>query len=238
MTKQDKHSANGPDLRALEKAIGTKFRDKGLLRQAVIHRSYLNEQQDSALESYERLEYLGDAFLGWIVAEELYRRYPAFDEGGLTRARAAVVQGRTLREIADELGLGPYILMGQGEEAHGGRQRQPTLAAVVEALIGAVLLDRGGKIARRLVLRWMDGRIRQLEEGARLDSKSALQELAQGRGMALPRYELLEESGPPHDRRFTVRVVLDGRPIGQGMGRRKGDAEQQAAAEAIAALSE
>ncbi|MEX2598311.1 MAG: ribonuclease III [Dehalococcoidia bacterium] len=231
------HGNGAPDPRKVERAIGVRFKDKSLLKRALVHRSYLNEQDDTALQSYERLEYLGDAFLGWIIASELYRRYPEYDEGELTKARAALVQGRTLREIADEIGVGPHLYMGQGEESHGGRERQPTLAAAVEALLGAVLLDRGEKAAHQLVLRWLEARMEQFaSNGVALDAKSALQELLQARGMSLPRYELLGETGPSHDKQFTVRVLVDGEPLGEGSGRRKGDAEQLAATQAIGVL--
>ena len=234
-TQRDKKST---ELRTLERTLGVTFKDKALLRQALVHPSYLNEHPDGGMESYERLEFLGDAFLGWIVAHELYRRYDGFDEGGLTRGRALLVRGRTLREIADEIGVGKYLVMGQGEESHGGRSRQSILEAAVEALLGAVLLDRGEKAAHRLLLRWLEPRMEALGTGgATRDAKSALQELLQGRGMPLPSYELVGTTGPAHDRRFAVRVLVDGQAMGEGAGNRKGDAEQQAAAEALGALT-
>ncbi|MDE2837994.1 MAG: ribonuclease III [Chloroflexota bacterium] len=222
---------------ALERTLGVRFNECGLLRQAVIHRSYLNEQDDSELASYDRLEYLGDAFLGWVVAAELYDRYPHYDEGQLTRARAALVRGETLAEIARSIGLGAYLLLGQGEEAGGGRDRPRTLAAAVEALLGAVLLDQGAEAARSLVLRWLGPRMQAMgDAGAERDAKSALQELLQGRGLPLPVYETLSDAADPQDRSFTVRVLIDGRSMGEGSGRRIADAEQSAAGEALAAL--
>ncbi|MBM3939296.1 MAG: ribonuclease III [SAR202 cluster bacterium] len=223
----------------IEQALGVAFKDKRLPRQALIHKSYLNERPGEQIESYERLEYLGDAFLGWVVADELYRRFPAFGEGDLTRARAALVQGGALAKIARDLRIGERLVLGQGEESSGGRMRQSNLAAAVEALLGAVLLDRGPAVARRLVLRWLAEHMAALgDAGAPRDAKSALQEHTQRAGMQLPVYEVLDERGPSHDREFTVRVLVDGRPLGQGTGRRKSAAEQAAAAAALKRLED
>lgn len=222
----------------LEQAIGVKFKERALLAQAVMHRSFLNEQPDFNLDDYERLEYLGDAFLGWVVAHELYTKHPWFTEGDLTRARAALVNGGTLADIASSLKLGRFLWLGQGEEASGGRERRSTLAAMVEAIIGAVLQDRGEKLARDLVLRWFGQRLDGLNTlGAPRDPKSALQEIAQQGALPLPTYEVLSEDGPAHSKTFTVRVLVDGVVRGRGIGRRKGDAEQAAAAEALHQLA-
>jgi ribonuclease-3 len=207
------------------------------LHQALVHRSFLNEQDDRSLASYDRLEYLGDAFLGWAVAAELYARYPHYDEGELTRARASLVRGDTLAEVARGVGLGAYLLLGQGEEAGGGRDRSRNLAAALEAVLGAVLLDQGEEKARSLVLRWLGPRIQaQGDAVAERDAKSALQEFLQGCGLPLPVYETVSDTGAAHDERFTVRVLVDGRAMGEGAGRRIADAEQAAAREALAAL--
>lgn len=233
MTKADV----APSLAQLERTLGVRFSDRTLLQRALIHRSYLNEVEDHELESYERLEYLGDAFLGWVIAHELYQRHPDFDEGELTRARASLVQGQTLAEIADALGLGEALLLGQGEEQSGGRRRPSNLAAAVEAVLGAVLLDRGERAASRLVLRWLGDRLDALDgAGVPRDPKSALQEALQQRGLPLPSYEVLDESGPPHSRRYRVRVLVNGEPSGEGEGRRKVDAEKDAATMALATL--
>lgn len=214
-----------------------KFKERALLRHAVVHRSFLNEHLEPGWETYERLEYLGDAFLDWVVADELYRRYPAYDEGDLTRARAALVQGRTLAEVARSIGLGEYLYLGQGEEASGGRQRRSNLAGALEAVLGAVVLDRGPQVGRDLVMHWLGPRLEQLgSRGAARDPKSALQELAQGKGQSLPEYTVVEERGPAHARRFTVRVELTGELVGEGSGRRKIEAEQAAAAQALERL--
>ena len=221
----------------LERALGVRFRERALLRQAVVHRSFLNEHPESGWESYERLEYLGDAFLGWVVAEELYRRYPAYSEGALTRARASLVQGRTLAEVARSFGLGGYLYLGQGEEASGGRERRTNLAATLEAVLGAVLLDRGVKVGRTLVLRWLDERMQGLSVAdVPRDPKSALQELVQQQGLSLPQYTVLEETGPAHARRFVVQAWVGGQVVGTGTGRRKVEAEKAAAAQGLAEL--
>ena len=218
--------------------LGVRFKQRALLRQALVHRSFLNEQPGEPLESYERLEYLGDAFLGWVVAHELFVRWPAFSEGELTRGRAALVQGRTLARVARTIGLGAYLQLGQGEASSGGRERASNLAAAFEAVVGAALIDRGEKQARALVMRYLGAAMDSFAPaGVPRDAKSALQELTQRLGQALPTYELLDADGPPHARRFSVRVLVDGLPRGEGTGARKADAEQAAAAAALASLT-
>lgn len=222
---------------ALERTLGVRFNERGLLHQALVHSSFLNEQDDRSLASYDRLEYLGDAFLGWVAAAELYRLYPNYDEGELTRARASLVRGETLAEVARSIGLGACLLLGQGEEANGGRDRSRNLAGALEAVIGATLLDQGETAARSLVLRWLQPRMQAMRKtGPERDAKSALQEFLQGHGLPLPVYETLSDMGAPHDKTFSVRVLVDGRTMGAGAGRRRADAEQSAAQEALAAL--
>ncbi len=208
-----------------------------MLRQAAVHRSFLNENPGAGQPSYERLEYLGDAFLGWVVADELYAQHPTFSEGDLTRARASLVRGRALAEVGRSIDIGRYLILGQGEEATGGRERQSTLAAAVEAVLGAVLLDRGPKAARALVLRWLGERLDQIDAaGTPRDAKSALQELTQGKGFSLPQYEVVSQEGPAHAKHFEVRVLVDGVERGRGSGGRRSDAEQAAAAQAFDAM--
>lgn len=212
-----------------------RFKERSLLQRAVVHRSFLNERAGAGAESYERLEYLGDAFLGWVVAAELYQRYPAYSEGDLTRARAELVRGETLTALAQQLDLGAYLSMGQGEEASGGRTRRSILAAALEAVLAAVLLDRGERSARALVVRWLGPAMDLLPaSGPPRDAKSALQEILQSRGLPLPAYAVLEDRGPDHEVRFRVSVSVGGRALAEGAGRRKAQAEQQAAAAAIA----
>lgn len=229
-----KRAGTRTKLQDLERALGVRFKNHALLRQAVTHSSFLNEHPDEQLADYERLEFLGDAFLGWVVADELLKRYPSFMEGDLTRARASLVRGTTLAEIARELGAGKHLILGAGEEATGGRERGSSLAAVLEALVGAVLLDRGEKEARRLVLDWLGNAMGSLGPGgAPRDAKSSLQEACQRLGLPLPVYETIAEEGSSHAKRFTVRVMVDGEPRGDGEGNRKADAEQAAAADAL-----
>jgi ribonuclease-3 len=227
-----------PDINQLQQAIGVRFNDANLLLQALTHRSYSNEHPDQPVEDYERLEYLGDAFLGWVVADELFRRHPGFTEGDLTRARVALVRGETLAEIARTFNAGAYLIMGVGEEGTGGRVRRQTLAAVCEALIGAVLTDQGDATAREMLLRWLDPYLDAIDPaGAPRDAKSALQEACQRAGFALPIYETIDEQGSSHDKHFVVRVIIDGAERGLGEGGRKVEAEQAAAANALADIA-
>lgn len=219
---------------ALERQIKVRFKERSLLRQAAVHRSFLHEHPELDWESYERLEYLGDAFLDWVVADELFVRCPTYSEGDLTRARAALVRGETLAAVASSIGLGEYLFLGQGEEASGGRARRSNLAAALEAVLAAVLLDRGPRTARQLVLRWLGPRMDVLDAGgAPRDAKSALQEAVQSRGLPLPAYQVLEERGPSHARHYRVSVSVDGASVGEGSGGRKSEAEQAAAAAAL-----
>ena len=221
-------------LNTLQHAIGVQFNNTVLLEQALTHRSYLNEHPGEGFADYERLEYLGDAFLGWVIADELYRRHSNFTEGDLTRGRASLVRGTTLAEIASRFDAGAYLIMGSGEEGTGGRGRRATLAAIVEALIGAVLQDQGEPEARQLVLRWLGPAIAAMNPaGAPRDAKSALQEASQRTGSPIPMYELISEEGPSHDKTFQVVVLIDSEVRGRGEGRRKIDAEQVAAAQAL-----
>lgn len=223
------------DLDDLETTLGVRFKDRSLLQQAVVHRSYPPEHADEQVGDYERLEFLGDAFLGWVVANELFNRYPTFTEGDLTRTRASLVRGTTLAQIAGELGVGKHMILGTGEGVTGGRERQTNLAAVLEALLGAVLLDRGDKAARRLILDWLGQAMSDLDPGgAPRDAKSSLQEACQQRRLGLPVYEVTNEEGPSQNKRFTVRVIVDGSPRGTGEGKRKAEAEQAAAQDALA----
>ena len=232
--RQPPTDAAEPDWGALERALGVTFKERALLRQAAAHRSFLNERPDLGWESNERLEFIGDAFLGWTAAREIYRRCPGCSEGEMTRARAAMVSGRSLAAIARSIGLGAYLYLGEGEEATGGRDRASVLAAALEAALAAVVLDRGTQAGRRLALRWLGPQLDAVAAGAvPRDAKSALQEHAQRERLPLPVYEVVEEAGPSHNRRYRVRVWVGGRVAGEGEGRRKRDAEQAAAARAL-----
>ena len=216
-------------------ALGLDFEDQGLLRQALVHRSYLNEHPGSPLESYERMEFLGDAVLELAVSTALYDRLPSLSEGELTKLRSQLVCGESLAGAARSIGLGDALLLGRGEETTGGRSRNTILAAAFEAVVAAVFLDRGYQHARDFVLETLAGPLEKAcRDGApRENPKSALQELLQGLGEPAPTYRLAEASGPDHRPVFTVEALLGGEVIGRGEGGRKSDAERAAAQDAL-----
>ena len=221
----------------LEDALGVRFRDSELLRLALVHSSFLNENPGGAVESNERLEYLGDAVLGMVVAEELYAANPGWPEGRLTQARAALVQEATLAEAARDIGLGEMLRMGRGEEAGGGRERPSNLSAGLEAVIGAVFLDQGYDVVRVMVLRILSDRLASLEEPEMsANPKSALQEAVQAEGLPSPTYRIVHEEGADHDRLFVAEVTVGSEVAGRGEGKRKSLAEQAAAEEALRGL--
>jgi ribonuclease-3 len=218
----------------LETALGITFKDKSLLTRALTHRSYLNENPDLPYLDNERLEFLGDAILDFIAAEYLYHHFPEMDEGDLTSIRAALVKGETLARFAIDLGLPQHLLMSRGEEAAHGRERVPLLAGAFEALIGALYLDQGLEVTRRLLLRFLPPEAERIY-ALRLDrdAKSMLQELSQGKLQVTPQYRLVETRGPDHAKDFTVAVFLNEREYGRGTGRSKQIAEQEAARAAL-----
>lgn len=218
----------------LQEVLGVRFQDPELLTQSLVHISYVNEQTEPAPVSNERLEFLGDAFLGYVVAAELFRRHPDMPEGRLTAARASLVNRDALARVAGRLALGDFLLLGQGEENTGGRERPSNLADAVEALVGAVLLDRGADDARELVLRLMaPGLDRLAREGVIPDAKSKIQELLQRCGGMRPTYRVVREAGPDHAKHFLVEALVGDRVVGRGAGNRKADAEQSAARDAL-----
>ena len=225
----------------LERTLGLKFKDRALLEQAVVHPSYINEAgpSGSALDSYERLEFLGDAVLGAAVTMELFRRCPDLLEGQMTKLRSSLVSGRTLARVSRGLQIGKHLKLGRGEAASGGADRDSNLAAALEAIVGATLVDRGFDPARKLVISLMaEETERVLTSGVPEDPKSRLQELVQRMGGAPPRYRMVGEDGPDHGRRFEVEVLLDGAVLGRGRGGRKADAQKQAAREALTHLED
>jgi len=207
--------------------VGRRFNDPGLLALALSHRSWCAEA--GGLPSNERLEFLGDAVLGLVVAEFSYRTYPHLPEGGLAKVRAAVVNTTVLAQVAADLGLGDDLLLGRGEDASGGRRKASILANAVEAVIGAVYLDGGWEAAERLVLGLLERRIGEAAAGPGAeDFKTRLQEAVLRTVGELPRYDV-EGTGPDHARRYSARVVVSGEVRGAGEGRSKKDAEQAAA---------
>ena len=224
----------------LERKLDYRFKNRRLLEQALVHPSYTNElpPAERSLGSYERLEFLGDAVVGLFITLELYRRYPDLSEGQLTKLRSSLVSGENLASAARRLELGNYLKLGRGEESSGGRERASNLAASLEALVGAVCLDRGFDKARKFVIDTLSPEMEiLLLGGIPEDPKSRLQELLQSNGLLLPEYHVVHSGGPEHDRNFLVEVVLDGEVLGRGEGKRKLDAEKQAAQEALQHLS-
>lgn len=219
------------ELRELEEKLGYRFRDASLVQRALTHPSHGHEQGGTG--DYQRLEFLGDAVLGMVLAEELYRRFPAQDEGVLSRIRSQVANQETLAGIARGIGVGEYVRLGRGEEQSAGKEKDSILADVLEALLGALYLDGGLAAARSLVASLFGGVLAGQASLGINDAKSELQELLSARRMANPQYQLVAESGPPHDRLFRFRVLVDGVVTGEGEGRSKKAAQQAAATEAL-----
>ncbi len=214
-----------------------RFSNPDLLRQALVHRSYLNEASDSQLASNERLEFLGDAVLGAVVAQQLYADFPEAGEGWMTVARSQLVRNHTLGRIGQELELGECLLLGAGSANDGTRERLSVLSRALEAIFGAIWLDGGDAVARHVILRLLQPNFESLN-GDRLqeDSKSQLQHLTQSRNGAAPSYAIVEQLGPPHDRSFRATVAVDGQTVAEGTGRSKQAAEMTAARRALAVL--
>lgn len=221
-------------MHVLEERLGYRFRDRNLLRAAMIHSSYANEHRGAGLRSNERLEFLGDAVLGLVIGEYLFRTYSDAPEGDLTRMRAALVCEESLHEVAQTLGLGEYLKLGRGEEGGGGRERPSILADATESVFAAVYLDGGMEAARALIHRVLLERGReQAVESRRRDYKTVLQEVVQRKANQVLRYEMVASTGPDHDKVFTCAVSLNGAVIGHGSGHSKKEAEQSAARAAL-----
>ena len=220
----------------LEAALGYSFRDKALLENALRHSSYANENKKEHLASNERLEFLGDSILGFVVADYLYRHCPDHPEGDLTRMRAELVCEGSLAAVAARLHLGDHLLLGHGEEHNGGRARASINADAVESLLAAVYLDGGYEAAKALIYRLILSGV-EAAAPVNTDFKTMLQELVQREKDQVLRYCLVSESGPDHNKEFRVIVLLNDRIIGEGTGRSKKRAEQAAAEQGIAALN-
>jgi ribonuclease-3 len=220
----------GKKLENLEKALKITFKNKELLRTAFIHRSYLNEHPEEKSTSNERLEFLGDAVLGLVVSEYLYKKYPGHPEGDLTNFRSSLVNAKTLSQAAASLGLGEYLHLSKGEEATGGRNRQYILANTFEALIGAIFLDRGLLSAKRFVEKHLLLYLSEIiAKKLYKDFKSILQEKAQEELGVTPIYKVLAEKGPDHAKTFRIGVFIDKKRLAEGEGSSKQLAEQKAA---------
>ncbi len=226
--------SDAPSYTLLEAKLGTEISPQ-LLERALTHRSYAYE--NGGLPTNERLEFLGDAVLGLVVTDALYTTHPDLPEGSLAKLRASVVNTRALADVARTLQLGRWLRLGRGEEVTGGRDKNSILADTMEAVIGAVYLDRGVATATTVVRELFDPLMRAAsQDGASLDWKTALQELAAARGLSTPAYSI-EESGPDHAKSFIAQVAVGGALCGSGTGRSKKEAEQKAAEAAYAELS-
>ena len=222
------------DLDALQEAIGIQFNDETLLRQALVHRSFLNEHPDFELPSNERLEFLGDALLDFVVGEWLYDEYPEMAEGGLTSLRAALIKASTLAQFAQNLSLGDHVYVSHGEDERGGRLRVGLLSDVFEAVVAAIYLDTGIEATREFIILLVEPEAKRVVEGGLArDHKSRLQEWTQRELGLTPRYRTVGERGPDHAKEFMIEVVIGDDVYGQGRGRSKQASEQVAAREAL-----
>lgn len=229
--------ADGLKLDELQGNIGHLFRDPSLLREALTHRSYLNEAGEPSLRDYNRLEFLGDAVIDLLVSRRLLERFPSSPEGDLSRMRAALVDEESLARLARQLRLGDAILLGRGEERSGGREKRSILADVYEALVAALFIDGGMEAAANLVDPHMSPLLDDPSLPAKAaDFKSRLQEEVQSRKGPVPRYVLKEVSGPDHERTFRVEAFVGDEMLAEGSGRSRKEAEQVAARGALERL--
>lgn len=222
-------------LTALETRIGITFKDKNILKQALIHRSFINEASDrEQLCHNERIEFLGDAILELIITEYLYNTYPEYKEGELTSFRAATVRTTSLAATAEDLGLGEFVYMSKGEEHTGGRHRPYILANTFEAMLGAIYLDQGLETVKGFLHNILIPKIRNIvEQRLDIDNKSKLQEISQELTGLTPSYHLLSATGPDHAKTFVMSVKIGEHTFGEGNGRNKQEAEEKAAHQAI-----
>lgn len=210
--------------------LDVRFNDPALLRQALTHRSYINEHEDEGLEDNERLEFLGDAVLDFLTGDMLYRDFPRMPEGELTRLRAALVRTEALASLGAQCGLGEMLFIGKGEESSGGRERQNNLCRGFEAVIGALYLDGGLEAVKDFVLPRLKEMIQGvLDEAINKDARSQLQEWSQAHLSVTPLYRTVSASGPDHDKEFEIEVSIGERIIGRGVGKSKQAASQAAA---------
>jgi len=216
-----------------EKVININFKNKDLLQQVFVHRSYINEHKNFNLEHNERLEFLGDAVLELVVTEYLYLKYND-PEGILTNWRSALVKGDSLSNLASKLNMQNYLLLSKGESKSEGKSRKIILANSFEALLGAIYLDKGYDVVRKFICKELVVNLPEIiKNQLYIDSKSKLQEVVQEKISITPKYNLLKEHGPDHSKKFVMGVYIDDKLIGQGEGNSKQDAEQKAALDAI-----
>ena len=233
----------GAEFEPLERAIGYRFRDRGLIEHALTHRSRVHEDASGGVFDNESLEFLGDSILGFVIADMLFREFPQHNEGQKSKLKASLVSAISLARLGEGISLGTYLILGRGEEKTGGRRKQALIADSYEALIAAIYLDGGLDAARGFIERQFAGliveaRLRGAETAFTEDYKSALQEWLQSKDRGLPSYRLAAELGPPHRRRFEVEVVVEGLPLARAEGASKKEAAQAAAKAALAILSQ
>lgn len=222
------------NLRQLESRLGVTFEDRSLLKRSLTHRSYLNENPEDVLQDNERLEFLGDAVLDFLVGSYLYNRFPEMDEGELTSLRAALVRSKTLANFANELDIGRFLLLGLGEDESGGRNRIPLLCAAFEAVVGALYLDQGLQAVHPLLNRLIEPALDKIRaDELHKDAKSEFQVWAQAQYNITPRYRVVASSGPDHAKVFTIEALVGEDRWGEGSGSSKQAAAQAAAAAAL-----
>ncbi len=222
-------------LEVLEKKLNHKFKNKLYLKNSLTHSSYANENKLGVINSNERLEFLGDAILNLIVSQYLYKKYPHYTEGELTKIRAKVVCESSLAYVAREMGVGDYLLLGKGDESTGGRERESILADTIEAMIGAVYMDSDFQTANKHLLSKFEHNIVKAVEKGKLffDYKTELQEKYQKQTNSKIEYRIFKEEGPEHNKVFFMDVILNGKVLGRGKGKNKKEAEQMAAKSAL-----
>ncbi len=222
------------DFNEFEEKIGIKFNDQNFLKQAFTHRSFLNENKNFKSGHNERLEFLGDAVLELVTTDFLYTKYPEKNEGDLTSIRSALVNAQTCAEVAAEIKVNDFLLLSRGEAKDEGRARQYILANALEAIIGSIYIDSGYEKARDFILKYITPKTEQIvAEELWVDAKSKFQEKAQDIESITPSYQTIKETGPDHDKKFTVGVFLGGQMVAEGEGESKQDAEQDAARKAL-----
>lgn len=218
----------------LEKKLGIKFKNPKLLAQALVHRSYLNEVSDPRIRSNERLEFLGDSILSFLISEWFFKEFSDYPEGALTNLRSNIVRTSSLAQIAQKLKVGEYLLLSKGEEESGGAQNPAILADTLEAVIGAIYLDQGIKVTKNFIKEKFTPLIKEvIKKGELKDAKSLLQEKVQEELKQTPIYKTLKEEGPDHDKTFTVGVYAQGKLLAKEEGKSKQEAEEQAARTAL-----
>jgi ribonuclease-3 len=208
------------------------FKNKDLFDQALTHRSWVNEHK-GVRNSNERLEFLGDAILEYVASKEIFERFPDKEEGYLTALRANLVNTVALADVARKIEIGPELFLSKGEEDGGGRNNTSLLADTVEAIIGAVFMDRGEEAAEKFIKENLLTEVEKKAAAPLKDFKSRLQEYVQAKGFPTPKYQVIEESGPDHDKKFVIEVVVNGESWGSGTGKSKSSAEQEAARQVL-----